>query len=327
MQTLRAWNGKYTTKYNSTESYTIINAKPNNIEIIFRKEPVKKPQFAKQILEWSENDGNDTNAMIKFTMVEDETTNTPHPQLHGTIWEKGTVKPKVENITGEIVVDDVTPWAGSYKNTVAENDGKTYSNGPELKIQADYYGSTPVVSIGGKPVPSFSFHSPKLTFTDANNQNYELNFYFDVNVEHDNLKYFGFRWPEKEDRPEKENLFGSEDSAGLEPWSGFYTSYKQQGNEFVPGPSISIEGVASNSKSANQVIINGVLMKNVQFNNPVLTWNDARNSYNGDITLYINKDDKTKHFTGIIIFFVSGQDFSSYNELIICFIICNSANA
>lgn len=239
-------------------------------------------EYKNRNLSWSSDKGNKSNGTITFKMSS-LNTNTLEPVFFGSYWLAGQSKPTKANFTGKMDLQYLAAWNGYYRTYNLGNKSEPY--GLEFHVQGGNDIGSSHVFYGGKEAKIESYQNPNLILTLPDGTKLNVTFYHNPKA-NDQKNFTGFSSSSSEKKP---TIVGIHDDAGLKPWSAYYKTNVKAGDkgDWPPGPEIIVEGAAADNPEDNKVTINGHAVKGLQFNNPVLSWEDSSNEYNASITFYV----------------------------------------
>lgn len=250
-------------------------------QVIWKDAPVQNFTFTKSTLNWNADGVNQSSAVLMFA------TEGGLPLFTGKLWDKNHSQPPSQNINGTIenFKSPLSVWRGNYgTRTLAKGSKRQGIPGPEIAIT--FSSSNPVGSVecGGKPIADFKFENKTLSWAHG-----EIVFFAskatasDPSVE----KFYGYIWNEGKSKPAAYNFWGTKDTTFLKPWSGKYETFIGPEGKAKSGQELIING-GVNIASSN-VHYGGRNIKNVQFNNPVLSWQDDGKNVEIRFEVFTNK--------------------------------------
>ena len=287
----------------STKGYTdknvdILQADEDSITVSIDDIQLKNYKYDNSKLSWSNSDGNKSNGQLTFQMSRNpDAQETQEATFFGYYWPEKTTKPSKPNFTGKVDIKYLTAWNGSFQTLKKDADEK-WSYDVEVLVKGGANLETSHVYFGGKEGTIDSYINPTLKGTSSDGQKFQLIFYYSTS---DHLNHFSsLLWNPDEEQPDKPNYIGTEDTTGLQPWSAYYkTDVDLDGKaQWKPGPEVIIEGSKPEDQIQNKVTINNKKMSGLEFNNPVLSWNDPGNEYSATVRFYMKPGSRTRRFTG-----------------------------
>jgi hypothetical protein len=234
--------------------------------VIWKDAPIQNFTFSSSTLTWDADTVNQSSAVLKFT------TEDGLPLFTGKLWDKNQPQPASQNINGAIenFKSPLSVWRGNYRTTTLAKGSKRQGI-PGLEMAITFSKTNPVgtVECGGKPVADFKFKNKTLSWAYG-----EITFFASkATVSEPSVeKFYGYIWNEGEGKPAGYNFWGTKDTTFLQPWSGKYETFIGPEGKAKEGGELIINGGVNIASSAIQYERKNI--KNFQFNNPVLSWQD-----------------------------------------------------
>ena len=100
-------------------------------------------------------------------------------------------------------------------------------------------------------------------------------------------KFYGYIWSEGEEKPAAYNFWGTKDTTFLQPWSGKYKTFIGPKGKTRGGDELIVNG--GKDIATSTVKYAGKEVKNFQFNNPVLSWQDSEKNVEIRFEMFSNK--------------------------------------
>ncbi|MDO4166953.1 MAG: hypothetical protein Q4D32_06075, partial [Eubacteriales bacterium] len=242
-------------------------------------------------MSWEKSDKNICSGELKFYVsTQGENAAKGTFAFSGYIWESGE-KPEQINYSGTMDVSFLQPWNGYYKTWV--NDGSQSESGKELVIQAGKDSESSKVFYGGTEIHNFTYAVPTMTWNEGggNDTSAVISFYGT-----DLPAFTGKICQKGGTLPAENNFFGTYDDKYLSEWSGYYSSMLKEETTYINGPEMILMGAVAGGDST--LYVDGKEIKNISFNNPVMSWNDEENDTNGLVIFYYSQTNKRKEFVG-----------------------------
>ena len=296
---LVAWTGHY----NASQKHLSIVIKgappPSKGQIVYSSDSivfiVTRFTFKDGRLSWTSAPGDLTEASLQLSRNE----KTLSSSFKGTATYKG----KKISLTGTTVASEspLSIWEGRYQTTyLAPQNG----NGPEvlLELKESTHSDQSsgendlVLSVAGKRIVDYVYEDGKISWTDRKNlSNGNMRFFkseptskaeSDVTVS----SFSAYYWPKSKAKPTKENLSGKMDPEYVRPFLGKYktfTTSDEPNAKAQPGPEMTIS--LSHGKIEVTLGYGKPPLKNVSFNNPVLSWAEKDgNPSSGTVSLNLH---------------------------------------